>query len=125
RNTIAGSGGVLLVAVPIFLLHWRYAQSHADAEERRSGMRKFFLYVASAVSVGYALYYGFELLQGMGALALGEPAIYVDIWPSNWLADILIVACAMALQFYFHRILLQDGDYGTEYGGPATMRRLY
>lgn len=125
RNTIAGSGGVLLVAVPIFLLHWRYAQSHADAEERRSGMRKFFLYVASAVSVGYALYYGFELLQGMGALALGEPAIYVDIWPSNWLADILIVACAMALQFYFHRILLQDGDYGTEYGGPAAMRRLY
>lgn len=125
RNTIAGSGGVLLVAVPIFLLHWRFAQSRADEEERRSGMRKFFLYAASMVSVGYALYYGFELLQGLGALALGEPAIYVDIWPSNWPADILIIAAALALQFYFYRILLQDGDYGVEYVGPATLRRIY
>lgn len=125
RNTIAGSGGVLLVAVPIFLLHWRYAQAHADEDERRSGMRKFFLYVASMVSVGYALYFGFELLQGLGALALGEPPAYVDILPSNWLADLLIVACALALQFYFHRILLHDGDYGTEQEGPATLRRIY
>jgi hypothetical protein len=111
--------------VPIFLLHWRYAQARADEDERRSGMRKFFLYVASMVSVGYALYFGFELLQGLGALALGEPPAYVDILPSNWLADALIVACALALQFYFHRILLHDGDYGTEQEGPATLRRIY
>lgn len=125
RNTIAGSGGVLLVAVPIFLLHWRYAQTNADDEERRSGMRKFFLYIASAVSVGYALYYSFEVLQGIGALALGESPRFVTILPSDWLADLAIIACALALYLYFDRILHQDGDYGVESNGAGLMRRIY
>ncbi|HXF61896.1 MAG TPA: DUF5671 domain-containing protein, partial [Caldilineaceae bacterium] len=125
RDTVAAGGGLLLVATPIFLLHWGFAQRRADEEERRSALRKLFLYGASLVAVGYALYYSYELLQGLALLALGEPALSTPIWPSKWLADLLMVIAGTALQAYFHTILVQDGDYGAEIGGAGALRRLY
>jgi hypothetical protein len=125
REAIAGSGGALLVAVPIFLLHWGFVQRRVDAAERRSGLRKFFLYAASLVAVGYALWYAFELIQGLALLALGRPPHTVDIWPAIWLADVLVVAAATALHAYFHHVLVQDGDYGAENRAAGAIRRLY
>src|SRR4051794_6368216 len=73
RNAIAGSGGVLLVATPIFLVHWAVIQRRREPEELHSGMRKFFLYVASAVAVGYVVVNAYTLLQGIAQLAVGMP----------------------------------------------------
>lgn len=125
RDTIASTGGVLLVATPIFLLHWGAILRRRELEELRSGMRKFFLYAAAAVAVGYAVANAYDLLQGIAQLALGMSLEQSLIWPSGWLHDLLMVVIATALQIYFLRIAASDGDLGQEEGITGTWRRLY
>jgi hypothetical protein len=125
RDAIAGSGGVLLVATPIFLLHWGYIMRRRDLEELQSGMRKFFLYVAAAVAVGFGVFNAYDLLQGIAQLALGMPLEQSLIWPVGWLHDLLMFVVATALQVYFLRVAANDGDLGREIGIAGTWRRLY
>ena len=126
RNTIASSAGVLVVATPIFLLHWGYIQRRLDSSiERQAALRKFALYVAEAITLGYAIYAIFELLRGVAFLAVGGPRDESLILPSDWLYLILLGVAACALQLYFNHVLLQDGDYGNEQGIAGVWRRLY
>lgn len=127
REVMAASGGVLIVAVPIFLLHWRiiHKRQREDAEERHSGLRKLFLYLTSAVIIGFALFSAYALIDGIAALAFGQPVTASDIWPSGWLHNLLMLAAALALKTYFQRIILADGDYGHEIGSAGVWRRLY
>lgn len=125
RNAVAGSGGLLLVATPLFLIHWHVAQRWTDPDERGAGMRKFALYAAALVSVGYALVYGYNLLQGVAQLAFGMPAASSDILPSGWLHMGLMVVIGTTLQLYFLNILAQDGDLGVEDGIAGTWRRIF
>lgn len=125
RNAIAGNGGVLLVATPIFLIHWAVILRRRDAEELQSGMRKFFLYVAAAVTVGYAAYNAYVLVQGVAQLAVGMPLEQSEIWPTGWLHSIFMLAIALALQMYFLHVAVKDGDLGQEVGLAGTWRRLY
>jgi hypothetical protein len=126
RQVIAQSGGVLLVATPIFLLHWGYMQRRLDEPgERGAALRKFFLYVASAVAIGYVLVRSYSILNGLARLAFGEPLAASDLWPSAWLHWLLVIVAAGALQLYLHRVLVDDGDYGREMGLAGSWRRLY
>jgi hypothetical protein len=125
RDAIAGSGGVLLVATPIFLVHWGAILRRREPEELRGGMRKFFLYAAAAAAVGYAAYNAYELLRGIAQLAVGMALEQSRIWPTGWLHDLLMVVIAGALQIYFLRIAASDGDLGQEVGIAGTWRRLY
>jgi hypothetical protein len=125
RDAIAGNGGVLLVATPIFLIHWAAILRRREPEELHSGMRKFFLYVATAVTVGYALYNAFSLIQGITQLAFGMPVSESTIWPTGWFHDLLMLLIGLALQRYFLNIARTDGDLGQEVGIAGTWRRLY
>ena len=50
NRSLAASAGLLLVATPIFLVHWGLAQARrGEIEERASLLRKLFLYAASAL----------------------------------------------------------------------------
>ena len=74
RNAVARSGGLLIVSTPIFLLHWRAIQRMQEqASERQSALRKFFLYTASGIALGYALFRAYDLVFGIIRLALGAP----------------------------------------------------
>lgn len=126
REVLASSGGVLIVAVPIFLLHWRIIQKRQqDIDERHSSLRKLFLYLTSAVIIGFALFRAYSLINGIAALAFGQPVSTSDIWPSGWLRDAITLAVAIALEVYFRHILLADGDYGHEIGSAGVWRRLF
>jgi hypothetical protein len=125
RDAIAGNGGVLLVATPIFLIHWAAILRRREPEELRSGMRKFFLYVAAAVAVGYMLYNAFNLIQGITQLALGMPLLESTIWPTGWLRALLVMLIGFGLQRYFLTTARSDGDLGQEVGIAGTWRRLY
>ncbi len=126
RNNIASSASVLLVATPIFLLHWGFVQRRQnESGEPQSALRKFFLYAASGVALGYAVANTYTLLNGIARLALGEPLADSNIWPSDWLHLVVMTLAATLLQFYFHHVLVHDGDYGTEEGLPGTWRRIY
>ncbi|GIV76081.1 MAG: hypothetical protein KatS3mg050_0475 [Litorilinea sp.] len=125
-DTVARQGGLLLVATPIFVLHWRYIQSRlVTKEERQAGLRKFFLYAASAVAVGFVLVRAYDLLRGIALLALGAGLADIEIWPSLWLHRLLMVVLGSAVQAALHGVLVADGDYGQESGNAALWRQVY
>ena len=125
-EVLAASGGVLLVAAPIFLLHWRFIQQRQDdPDERHSGLRKLFLYLASAVAIGYVLFRAYDLLYGVAVLAFGQPLVSSKIWPDGWLYNLLMLAAAWSLEAYLHHVVVADGDYGRERDNTGVWRRLF
>jgi hypothetical protein len=126
RRSIALSAGLLVVTTPLFLLHWRAIGSWLDEPgEREAGMRKFFLYAASAIALGVLAVQSAHLIEGLARLALGQPALLSSILPSEWLQDIGLAVVAGGLLFYWQWVARQDGDYGRERGMALVWRRLF
>jgi hypothetical protein len=126
REVLAASAGVLIVAVPIYLLHWHLIQRRLEQPgERTSGLRKLFLYAVSAVAIGFALYSANSLAGGLLALVLGEPLAESEIWPDGWFHLALMVVIGWMLEKYYHRILVSDGDYGRETELAGVARKLF
>lgn len=126
RSMVAGSAGVLVVAAPIFLLHWAVIQGRLDHPgERGAALRKFFLYVASAIAVGFVIAYSQQLMGGAARLAFGDAFENSTLFPSRW-ANLLATGVAAALLlWYWQSVLRQDGDLGQEAGAGAVWRRLW
>jgi hypothetical protein len=126
RRAIAANMAMLLVAVPVFLIHWAMAQSRiADPEERGAAMRKFYLYAASAVSLGFVLVRANGLLSGIARLALGEPVARSPILPSAWLHFLGMAVVSALCLYQWQATARSDGDYGSEEGLAAAWRRIY
>ncbi len=134
REALARSGGALLIAALLFLIHWAIARRQtvnagaADdgLAERESFSRKLFLYGASAVSLGYVLARGYDFLRGLGRLGLGEATAQLEFFlPSGWLNLSLIALIGLGLLIFWQRTLRDDGDYGRERDWPGAVRRLY
>lgn len=124
-RTIASSAGFLLVAVPLFLIHWYLGQrQNEDEDERNSPLRKLFLYAASAMSLAYMLGAVYLLIEGLGQVALGAPPTFTDL-DSEWLAWLLVAVLNGGLVSYWAHVLRADGDFGAERRGPAIVRQLY
>ena len=125
-RSISLSGAVLVVAAPIFLLHWAMIQGRLDqAQERTAGLRKFFLYLASAIAVGYLLSYGQELVGSTARLAFGDPMRSSPIFPARWANLLGTSLVAALLLYYWQQTLRDDGDLGREGGVAAVWRRLF
>jgi hypothetical protein len=126
REMIAWNGSMLLVATPIFLIHWGYMQrQQGDLEEQQAALRKLFLYGASAVSTVFALVNGYNLLYEVGLLALGAPVVESAIWPSGWFHVAGMTAVGWGLGSYFYALARRDSDFGQEVTLAGTVRRLY
>ena len=104
KEQLAGFTGTLIAGVPVWLIPWRLAQLGAVApapigtEERRSLVRKlylyFYLFVATMTVLGSAIYVAFRLFS----LALGERVT------GNLLSDL-----GHALAFILIAMLRGDG----------------
>lgn len=131
RNAVARDGGLLLVATPIFLIHWAYIQSIArrqtpeSAEERSSTLRKLFLYGAAGFTLAVAATRTTTLLAESGVALLGGSFSAGLIWPGGWLSSILSGLIYLAFLAYFGRQLALDGDLGRELHWAGTLRRLF
>lgn len=125
RENIARSIGFLIVAVPLFLLHWRAMQQRSEPIEISSALRKLYLYAAQGVALGYALVALHAIISGAARLALGAPVSANPLLPSDWLHRLAMLLIAGGCILYWRRILTRDGDYGGEVRWAATMRRLY
>lgn len=126
RRTIAESAGLLIVSVPIFLIHWELIRRRfASAAERGAAMRKFFLYGASAIALGWLLVRGNQLLQGISVLAFGGSVEGSSILPAAWLYLAVMMAVSGGLFAYWQHVARTDGDYGYEIALAATWRRVF
>jgi hypothetical protein len=131
RDAVARDGGLLLVATPIFLIHWAYVQGIArrqtpeSTEERSSTLRKLFLYGASGFTLAVAATRTTTLLAESGVALLGGRSSAGLIWPGGWLSSILSGLIYLAFLAYFVRQLVLDGDLGRELDWAGTLRRLF
>lgn len=127
RETLAWSGGLLLVAVPLFLIHWHFAQRQVrrEPDEAQSAIRKLFLYLAHAVAMGFGLVAFYRLITGFGVLAVGLPITASDIWPDGWLHALAVVVLTFLLARHWLGVVQHDGDFGDEWGLAGFWRRLY
>ncbi len=126
RNMAARNGSQLLVATPIFLIHWAaILHRRQDPLEARSGIRKFFLYLMAAFALGYGATSLGELVNQATQVLLGlSPRELVD-WPARWIYLALRAGLSGGLLAYLLGQLQGDGDWGQEEGWAGAWRRLF
>ncbi|HSM26127.1 MAG TPA: DUF5671 domain-containing protein [Anaerolineaceae bacterium] len=125
---LAGGIAFVVVAVPVFWLHWTTVQRDAqkDEEEGSSQIRSIFLYtipLASGIPIVYALLAIFNRLitQALGLsvseAALGGSQTHID--------NLIAIAANLVILVYFWRILQQDWRSVTSQEHLTNARRLH
>ncbi|MBI4771546.1 MAG: hypothetical protein HY784_14330, partial [Chloroflexi bacterium] len=115
---------VVVVGLPVFLVHWLWAQRLArqEADERQSALRRLYLYGTMAGFLGPFLANAFNLIvallrpvsRGGGTLLLRP------------LVPPLVGLGALGLLWFYHwRVRREDGQTPPEGGTLATLQRLY
>ena len=122
RNTIASSLAAVVVAAPVWALHWRWAQQTArrDPTERASALRHLYLYGGGAVLALTAIALvnpALSELLGTIEVAAFRP---LELLRSLWQASLLAAFWA----YHFQRASADRADIGED-GASATLRRWY
>lgn len=126
RTATARSTGLLLVATPLFLIHWWLGQRGKDANaERASVWRKLFLYGSTAAGLVVMLSNAYRLIKELAWLAVDAPMGLAAAIPAGWLHWGLMMALGVGLVYYWHAVLVADGDLGQEGLAARFVRQLF
>jgi hypothetical protein len=141
RNLLAGGGGsigfiafqiaVIVIALPIFLVHWLWAQRLAEREagEREASLRRLYLYGMLGGFLGAIIANTYTLVSYLFWLAVGRPGYNSSYSYSTPFEDIpyslvAIIVLGM-LWLYQQRAVAADAKAAPETGASATIRRFY
>jgi hypothetical protein len=120
---------IIVVGLPIYLVHWLWAQRLAGREpaERRATLRHLYLYGAMASFLGPFVASASGLLAYLVWLAADYklPRVY---WEPSWddVIHLLVSAVVMAVLWFYHRRVETADARAIPAGGPVTtIRRLY
>ncbi|MGB5049278.1 MAG: DUF5671 domain-containing protein, partial [Caldilineaceae bacterium] len=128
RDTIARGVGALLVATPLFLVHWYFVRRALELDaERLSALRKLALYFLTLFALVMAGMHLYQWLYQASALLLGESLSGLGIasLPGHWLYRAVMLLVSGGLGWFLLAQLRVDGDAGQESGRAGTMRRLF
>lgn len=121
----------IIVSLPIFLVHWLWAQRLAgrDPEERGATLRRLYLYGAMATFLSPFVANTFDLLDSLLRLAFGlrpDSYRYLGLSQVALVVQHLAAMVVLALLWAYHRrVAAADAREIPETGGAATVRRLY
>jgi hypothetical protein len=127
-GSMAWQIALIIIGLPIYVVHWLWAQRLArrEPEERESVLRRLYTYGAMGVAVAVFVSSAFELLTILMRLALGTFSDYRSRSPTDLIIHYLVAVAVMALTWFYHRrVLVADTRAAPETGGGATVRRLY
>lgn len=126
RTVTAQSIGILLVATPLFLVHWWLAQRRKDeVTERGSVWRKLFLYGSTATALVVMLTNAHRLLKEIVWLAVGAPIGPSDAIPAGWLHWGVMATLGIGLVYYWYTVLAADGDLGRDAMAARLVRQFF
>ncbi|MDJ0752168.1 MAG: DUF5671 domain-containing protein [Ardenticatenaceae bacterium] len=122
RTDLAWQLAVLVIATPIYVGHWLWAErlKRRDEEERPSLIRRLFLYIVLAALLGPALAGAFYLLVDLLNLVAGLP-----VGTFAFRENIIAIIVLALVWFYHDRILKQDKAVQPETAGHVIIRQLY
>src|SRR3712207_4961414 len=125
RGRVSYSGALVGIGLVGWLIHWWLAERpvrRGDAVERRSGIRKLFLYLVLFVGGLMLLFDGRQLLADLLAAAFGQlrasQLVAGDVLQP--LASLVVIGPFWA---YYARIAARDRAILPEAGAGATLRR--
>ncbi len=130
-TAIAFQIAVIIIGLPLFLVHWLWAQRLAgrDPDERESALRRLYLYGTLAGFLGPFVANTFTLADRLLRLAFGEQRRdvgYSELPPTQAVVYALAAMGVLALMWFYHRrIASADAKAAPETGNAATVRRLY
>jgi hypothetical protein len=122
RQQLAGFTAMSLVALPVWAVHFWFAERFArrDPQERASALRRLYLYWACfASAVGAAEALGFTIMFLLGPVD-GNRFLGVNAAQGAWITAVLVAVFA-----FHYRIASRDRKAVDESGASATLRRWY
>jgi hypothetical protein len=126
-DILAGGLAFILVALPVFLFHWRFVQREAaaDNEERFSGVRALFLYTAwiiLAIPVVHSLIS--IVLRVLAVLFEVNRAAVAIGGNQSWTDNIIAILVNAVLAGYIYSVLQQDWQANPTEDAFPIVRRL-
>jgi Domain of unknown function (DUF5671) len=116
REEVSRWGAAALIGLPVWLVHWWWAQRLAalSPDERASGLRRLYLYAVLAVA--------------LFAIATGVHDVLGDALDGEWgdaASALPTVAIGLVVWLFTWRVASADRAAVGEEGGSATLRRWY
>lgn len=127
-SQLAGALALILVGIPVFLVHWRLAQSSAlrEPEERLSRVRVVFLYLTLLVTLIPIAQNTLNLIDQLLLRALGLDPLLGFLGSEQSPLDNLVAIVANAVAAaYFYRALMLDRRSTPGSQTHAEVRRIY
>ncbi len=127
-DVLAQALSLILVGVPIFWIHWRWAQHAAgqDVEEQTSTLRAVFLYgslLATLIpTVQNVLAFITRTFFQVGGLSVGRAYFGGQ---QTWVDNLIAIALNLAAAWYFWSVLQASWRTLPEKDNFADVRRLY
>jgi hypothetical protein len=118
---------VIIIGLPVFLVHWLWAQRLAgrNVDERGGILYHLYLYGVMAAFLGSIIPNTFDLIR----ILLGGSQVYTytRVLPigDRVLIHLIAMIVLAALWFYHQRVLQEDTKVVPESGSATTVRRLY
>lgn len=127
-NSLARALSLILIGVPVFILHWWFAQRGAlrDSEERTSRIRAVFLYGVLFTLLIPMVQNTLALVSRMLLMALGEDPNAALLGGGQTLSDNLIaISLNGVMAAYFYYVLRGDWKAVPQGDVFSEIRRLY
>ncbi|MGD8814459.1 MAG: DUF5671 domain-containing protein [Anaerolineales bacterium] len=129
-STIAFQIAVILIGLPIFLVHWLWAQRLAqqDEEEREAGLRRLYIYGTQAGFLAPIVHSSFAVISTVLLLPIGGVSRldYSQLSSVKLILHHLIALIVLGILWYFqHRVNNADAAVVPLSDSGALIRRLY
>ncbi|NOH01120.1 MAG: hypothetical protein HND47_03665 [Chloroflexi bacterium] len=127
-SALAQALSLIFVGVPIFLIHWTWAQrtSAKDEEERSAGIRAVFLY---GILLGTLIPVVQNLLALIDRAFLAATNLYtyraIVGGTQSWLDNLIAIVINLLIAAYFWNVLRENWRALTETESFVEVRRLY
>lgn len=140
RNLLAGGGGeitaiafqiaTIIISLPVFLIHWLWAQRLADRDpaEREAELRRIYFYGMLAGFLGPIIANTYRLMDLLLWMAVGKPdsdSSYRFSSSDSILYNIIAIFVLGLLWFYQKQMVSADAKIASETGSFAMPQRLY
>ena len=117
---------VLLVGLPIFLIHWLWAQrlTAREIEERESFARRLYLYVMMAAFLAPLINNAYALLRSLLSLAFSARTPSLNL-PNAVIYNLVPLIVLALLWFYHWKVKTSDDQIVKESDGSVVVRQLF
>jgi hypothetical protein len=129
-ETTAFQIAVIVIGLPIFLVHWLWAQRLAgrETDELWSAVRRLYLYITLAIFLAAFAINTFDLSETLLRSLLGDSTqrSFTSTSPTEAVVQDLLALVVLGLLWFYHqRIVAQDAQATPETGHLITIRRVY